>query len=258
MSANGLSVRLELQADCYAGVWANSVWTTPDQANVKSITEADVKEALDAAAAVGDDRIQEQATGTIDKESWTHGSADQRAKWFNNGFKGGSTASCDTFGAATPRRSGYFPFGGSVAVYSSASADPRLDARLVGEDRVGHRGVALHPAPGHDLERPALAGIEHGGEAIRREPDPPRRREQAARHVAADPGARVAEHRPARGRGRAHAIEDRAESRDELRRRLLELRHVRHGADDTPQRRSRPARSRTKSLARSRGATRGP
>lgn len=98
----GLSVRLELQADCFAGVWANSIWTSPDQANVESITEADVKEALGAAASVGDDRIQQQATGTIDKESWTHGSADQRAKWFNNGFKGGTTDSCDTFGVATP------------------------------------------------------------------------------------------------------------------------------------------------------------
>ena len=100
--ANGLSVRLELQADCYAGVWANSVWTSPDQANVESITEGDVKEAIGAAEAVGDDRIQAQATGTIDKESWTHGSADQRAKWFNAGFKTGTTESCDTFSVAAP------------------------------------------------------------------------------------------------------------------------------------------------------------
>jgi len=56
-----------------------------------------VNEALNAAAAVGDDRIQEQATGTIDKESWTHGSAQQRSTWFNNGFKGGTTGNCDTF-----------------------------------------------------------------------------------------------------------------------------------------------------------------
>ena len=98
--ANGLSVRLELQADCLAGVWANSVWTTPDQSNVESITEADVQEAIGAAESVGDDRIQEQATGTIDKESWTHGSADQRAKWFNTGFKNGTIESCDTFSGA--------------------------------------------------------------------------------------------------------------------------------------------------------------
>jgi predicted metalloprotease len=101
-SANDQSVRLELQADCLAGVWAHSVYTTPDQADVQSITDKDVQDALNAAAAVGDDRIQEQATGTIDRESWTHGSAAQRSTWFNNGFKGGTTQDCDTFGAATP------------------------------------------------------------------------------------------------------------------------------------------------------------
>jgi predicted metalloprotease len=101
-SANDLSIRLELQADCLAGVWAHSVYTTPDQSDVESITDADVREALNAAAAVGDDRIQEQATGTIDKESWTHGSADQRSSWFSRGFKGGTTGDCDTFAAATP------------------------------------------------------------------------------------------------------------------------------------------------------------
>jgi hypothetical protein len=100
--ANDLSIRLELQADCLAGVWAHSIATDPDESEVESITEADVKEALTAAAAVGDDRIQEQATGTIDKESWTHGSADQRTKWFNTGFKVGTTDSCDTFAVATP------------------------------------------------------------------------------------------------------------------------------------------------------------
>jgi uncharacterized protein len=97
-----LSVRLELQADCLAGVWAHSVYTTPDQSNVESITDQDVKDALKAAASVGDDRIQQQATGTIDKESWTHGSAEQRQTWFNKGFKGGQTGDCDTFGVATP------------------------------------------------------------------------------------------------------------------------------------------------------------
>jgi len=100
--ANDLSIRLELQADCLAGVWAHSVYTTPDQSDIESITDKDVQDAVNAAAAVGDDRIQEQATGTIDKESWTHGSADQRTTWFNNGFKGGTTGACDTFAAATP------------------------------------------------------------------------------------------------------------------------------------------------------------
>jgi uncharacterized protein len=101
-NANDLSIRLELQADCLAGVWAHSVWASPDQANVESITQADVDEAINAAEAVGDDRIQQQATGTIDKESWTHGSAAQRAKWFNAGFNGGTTESCDTFAVSTP------------------------------------------------------------------------------------------------------------------------------------------------------------
>jgi predicted metalloprotease len=100
--ANDLSIRLELQADCLAGVWAHSIWTTPDESDVESITEADVREALNAAAAVGDDRIQEQATGRIDRESWTHGSSDQRERWFNTGFRQGTTEGCDTFSVATP------------------------------------------------------------------------------------------------------------------------------------------------------------
>jgi predicted metalloprotease len=101
-NANDLSVRLELQADCLAGVWAHSVWASPDQENVESITEADIAQAINAAEQIGDDRIQEQATGTIDKESWTHGSSTQRATWFNNGFKGGTTSSCDTFSVSQP------------------------------------------------------------------------------------------------------------------------------------------------------------
>jgi predicted metalloprotease len=101
-NANEQSIRLELQADCYAGMWAHSVWAQPDENAVESITEADVRDAINAAAAVGDDRIQEQATGTVDKESWTHGSSDQRVKWFNIGFKQGSLAACDTFAVSSP------------------------------------------------------------------------------------------------------------------------------------------------------------
>jgi uncharacterized protein len=100
--ANELSVRLELQADCYAGMWAHDVWAQPDQSEVESITEADIRDAVNAAEAVGDDRIQEQATGRIDRESWTHGSADQRAKWFSTGFKQGTLEACDTFAVANP------------------------------------------------------------------------------------------------------------------------------------------------------------
>jgi predicted metalloprotease len=101
-NSNEQSIRLELQADCLAGMWANWVMAHPDQANVESITDADVRDGLAAAAAVGDDRIQEQATGTVDKESWTHGSSEQRMKWFNTGFKQGSLAACDTFSVANP------------------------------------------------------------------------------------------------------------------------------------------------------------
>jgi predicted metalloprotease len=100
--ANDISIRLELQADCFAGVWAHSVWAQPDQSNVESITDADIKDALNAAAAVGDDRIQQQSGGTIDQDTWTHGSSAQRDQWFSTGFKQGTTASCDTFSVAQP------------------------------------------------------------------------------------------------------------------------------------------------------------
>ena len=99
---NDLSIRLELQADCLAGVWANSVWAQPDEANVESITEADIQGGIKAAEAVGDDRIQEQASGTIDKETWTHGSSDQRVHWFQTGFQQGTVDGCDTFAIAVP------------------------------------------------------------------------------------------------------------------------------------------------------------
>jgi predicted metalloprotease len=101
-NANELSIRLELQADCLAGMWANWVSNNPDQSDVESITDADVRDGLNAAAAVGDDRIQEQATGRIDRDSWTHGSAEQRMQWFNTGFRQGSLQACDTFSGANP------------------------------------------------------------------------------------------------------------------------------------------------------------
>jgi predicted metalloprotease len=89
--ANEYSVRLELQADCYAGVWGNS-------AKDRGILEpGDVEEGLGAAAAVGDDRIQQQAGGSVDPESWTHGSAESRQRWFDTGFQSGNYRDCDTF-----------------------------------------------------------------------------------------------------------------------------------------------------------------
>lgn len=89
--ANELSVKLELQADCFAGLWANSI----KDANV--FTPGEIREAIDAAAAVGDDRIQEKVTGYTNPESWTHGSSEQRMGWFNKGYNTGQLAACDTF-----------------------------------------------------------------------------------------------------------------------------------------------------------------
>lgn len=90
--ANELSVRMELQADCYAGVWAHS-------ANQRGKLESgDIQEGLGAASAVGDDRIQQQTTGRVNVDSFTHGSAEQRASWFMRGFQNGNPDSCDTFG----------------------------------------------------------------------------------------------------------------------------------------------------------------
>ena len=85
------SIRVELQADCFAGIWANSL-------KDKSIFESgEINEAIDAAAAVGDDRIQEKVTGQVSPETWTHGSSEQRVSWFNRGYENGTPQSCDTF-----------------------------------------------------------------------------------------------------------------------------------------------------------------
>jgi predicted metalloprotease len=86
---------MELQADCFAGVWGR---LADDRGNV-SITEAELGEALRAAAAVGDDRIQQKTQGRVDPESWTHGSAEQRRSWYLRGFRNPTLDSCDTFAA---------------------------------------------------------------------------------------------------------------------------------------------------------------
>ena len=91
--ANDLSVRLELQADCFAGVWGR---LADERGNV-TITRAELTQALEAAAAVGDDRIQEATAGRVDPESFTHGSSQQRQQWYTTGFETGDIQACDTF-----------------------------------------------------------------------------------------------------------------------------------------------------------------
>jgi uncharacterized protein len=89
--ANAISVALELQADCFAGAWARSA----DDRGL--LEQGEISEALNAAAAVGDDRIQQQTTGRIDRESWTHGSSEQRVSWFRRGYDTGDPGQCNTF-----------------------------------------------------------------------------------------------------------------------------------------------------------------
>jgi len=95
-SENAVSVRLELQADCFAGIWGH----TTEQRRL--LSEGDIDEGLNAAAAVGDDRLQRAATGRVNTESFTHGSAAQRSAWFKRGFTTGQIEACDTFGDRGP------------------------------------------------------------------------------------------------------------------------------------------------------------
>ena len=90
--ANALSVRMELQADCFSGIWAHHANRTR-----QILEQGDLESALNAAAAIGDDRIQKQTQGRVAPESFTHGSSEQRVRWFRRGFQGGDLRQCDTF-----------------------------------------------------------------------------------------------------------------------------------------------------------------
>jgi predicted metalloprotease len=91
--SNALSVRVELQADCYSGIWARAA-----QERLQ-LTEEDIRDALDTAARIGDDALQRAAQGRVVPDSFTHGTSEQRQNWFYQGFKTGDPEACDTFNA---------------------------------------------------------------------------------------------------------------------------------------------------------------
>ena len=99
------AVRLELQADCYAGMWTRAAASTEDEGGeviFSELSDQDIEDAIAAAGSVGDDRIQEKTQGQVTEETWTHGSAASRVKWFQTGYQKGTLEACDTWSVDTP------------------------------------------------------------------------------------------------------------------------------------------------------------
>lgn len=99
VEANQLSVRLELQADCFAGIWAHHADRSRQNLSLET---GDIEEGLNAASAIGDDRLQHQAKGYVVPEAFTHGSSEQRVRWFKRGIQTGNPGQCNTFEVANP------------------------------------------------------------------------------------------------------------------------------------------------------------
>ena len=168
------AVRLELQADCYAGMWAGSATSADDESGealISELTRQDIDEAIAAAKAVGDDRIQDRTTGRVNPAEWTHGSAEQRQRWFMIGYEQGTLEACDTF--ARRRRSDRGP---ALTPSSSASicGNCRCSARRCGatagwRNFDGQRALAAGDPRQRPLG-PAQRGVDGGDPGAERAP----------------------------------------------------------------------------------------
>jgi hypothetical protein len=99
--ANSLQVRIELQADCFAGLWANREKKNSEKTKLPFLEAGDVDQAMQTASAIGDDRLQKEMQGYVVPDSFTHGTSEQRKRWFMNGFNSGEISACDTLSAST-------------------------------------------------------------------------------------------------------------------------------------------------------------